>query len=89
MEESTGGARYGYALYVKHDLLNLPLRMTAAEKTQLLTFFRTVARGMANVFTYTDPLGIAVSVRFAGSSLPEIPENAFDAFVATIPLRLA
>lgn len=88
-EASTGWVRFGYDLYCKNDIMDVPLRMTGTEKTSFIAFFRDTARGMANPFTYVDPVGMAFSVRFASSQLPEIIEKAYDTYTATVRLRLA
>jgi hypothetical protein len=88
-EASTGGARYGYSLYVKNDLIDLPLRMTSSERTALLAFFRDTARGMVAPFTVTDQSGNTFTARFAASQLPAIQERAYNMHVATVRLRVA
>ena len=89
VESSAGGEPYAYPLYVKDDTLELPLRLTTVEKGQLIVFWHTVARGMANAFTYTDILGTALTARFASPRLPQIVERAYNVHVVTVQLRIA
>jgi hypothetical protein len=85
--KSAGGTRFGYAHTIINDTLRLQIRATTAEKDQLLTFFNTIARGMAELIGYTDPLGATISCRFAQATL-DIIEKAYNAWEITCSLRI-
>lgn len=87
-EESAGAVPFGYIIYRTDDLLTLDVRMTNAEVPTFLTFWQSVARGMAVAFNYTDPIGAVVSVKFNDSRLPEIREKAYNLHLATVTLRV-
>lgn len=86
--QSTGAVRFGFDWYVRDALFALPLRLSEAEKTTFLTFWRTTVRGMSAPFTYLDPEGTALAVRFAAATLPQIREVAYDAYEVTVSLRV-
>ena len=88
-ESSAGGEPYAYPLYVKDDIFTLPLRLTTVERGQFVAFWATVARGMANPFTYTDVFSTAIMARFASPRLPAIVEHAYNVHLVTVQLRVA
>lgn len=88
-QRSTAAAvRLGYVHTYITDTITLALRMTAAEKDSLLSFFRTVANGMAGLFNYTDPEGTSLSVRFASGALSGLREKGPDCWEISLPLHI-
>ena len=69
------------------DLIELPLRLTSAEKTSLEAFFLNIVRGRSNPFTYTDVGGISRVVKFNQTSL-SLKEIAYDSHAGTVSLRV-
>lgn len=88
IQETTGGVREVYHSYAQNDIIDLHLRMTAAEAAQFKAFFTTIVRGTAFPFTYTDVFGAAASVRFTTPRRPAITEKAYDAYETTVQLRV-
>ena len=87
---SAGAERSGRGYYVKNQLIDIEWpRLSGWDTRRLLTWWRTVARGMSNTFTYTDVNGVATVVRFAVPTLPEIREIAYDTFQVRCQLRVA
>lgn len=78
----------GYTHTIVRQVLKLKLRMTAAQKDQLLAFFDTIVNGMAESFTYTDPVGTTTIVRFDAPKLDGLTEKALDSWEITVPLRV-
>jgi hypothetical protein len=88
LPESAGAERVGCDYYYVDSLIDLPIRMTAAELASFLTFWRSYARGMAVAFTYTDVLGVAISAKFAVPTLPQIIEAGYNLYTTTVSLRV-
>lgn len=80
-----GGCKYSYTPIILQQNIRLPVRLTTAQKNQILTFFNTTVSGMSETFTYTNPAGVAVVVRFASTKL-DFTETAYDAWTGTIDL---
>lgn len=86
--ESGGAVPYITDYSRRDEVIDLPLRLTAAEVTALKTFFHTAAHGRAFPFDYVDVSGNSVPVKFASSLLPKITEKAYNAYDCTLQLRL-
>lgn len=87
--QSTGAVRVVFDYFVKHDLIDLVFKgMPEWEKAAFVDFFLTAARGMANQFTFINVAGVAVGVRFNSPALPEITEQAFNAYAVSCQLRV-
>lgn len=69
------------------DLIELPLRLTTAERAALEFFFLNSARGRSNPFTYTDIAGVSKSVKFNQATL-SIKETGYDSHAGTVSLRV-
>lgn len=85
--ESAGAQIIGQDYVVARDTFDLPVRLTAAEVTQFLTFWRDTVRGMSTPFSYVDARGNVTAVRFAEPTLPQIVERGYDAYAVTAKLR--
>lgn len=86
--KSAGAVRFGYAHTIVNDIKQLTIRATTAEKDQFITFFNTVARGMAELFTYTTPTGQTIAARFARPDFG-LTEKAYDSWEINADLRVA
>lgn len=86
--QSAGGVRFGFTRTIAETIIRLPLRMTTVQKEALLTFFNTTVNGMAYPFTFTDPFGSAISCRFNAPRLANILEKGYDAWEATVELKV-
>lgn len=70
-----------------HDLIDLTLRLTDAEREQLQFFWLNSARGASNPFTYTDVAGTALTVKLNQTSLA-IREVAYNHHQVKVQLRV-
>lgn len=86
--QSAANVRFGYAHTIAHETMSLRLRMTTAEKDQFLTFFNTTVNGMAEQFGYLDPQNTALLVMFNTPRLSDLTEKAYDAWEATVGIRI-
>lgn len=62
--------------------------MSRFDLDRLLSWWRTVARGMAMAFDYIDINGIRATVQFASPRLPEIRERTYDSYEVKVSLRV-
>ena len=85
---TSAGVRFGYSHTIIAQTMRLQLRMTTAQKEQLLAFFNTIVNGMAESFTYTDNIGTATAVRFDAPRLDGLIEKAYDSWETTVTLRV-
>lgn len=86
---SAGGERSGRDYYIKNQLIELVWpRLSGWDMRRLVTWWKTVARGMGNEFTYTDVNGTDTVVTFAEPTLPEIVEIAYDTYRVVCRLRV-
>lgn len=86
-ERSTGGSRFGGAIYTDDTLMPLAWQgMSAADLAALLTFFDESAGGMAETFVYTDTNGTAHTVRFAAPRIDH-RESAYGRHEVNLTLR--
>lgn len=88
VRRSAAGVRSAYYSIINDDLITLPLRLSAAEKELLISFWDTVVDGMAETFVYTDTNGIAYTVVFDTPALPDLTEVAYNEYEVTVTLRV-
>ena len=86
-ESSAADVPLVYASLATDDLIELPLRLTTAERVALEFFFFNIARGRSNPFTYSDSAGISTTVKFNQAALA-IKETAYNSHAVTVSLRV-
>lgn len=89
---TTGGAdTYAYAPIAQELLIKLQWpRMPKVNKEGLEYFFKTVAKGASERWTYSNNfIGPALPVRFASDTLAAMPEVAYQQYQVSLMLRVA
>ena len=81
---TAGGETYAYELGATIHEAELEFRsLTSAEKDSLASFFESTARGMLEMWTYTDPAGGEHAARFAEPAIVfvQFARNVWDVSV--------
>ncbi len=85
-DQSAGGVPFAYDPLAEEDVIVLAWQgMSKINRDNLEAFWRTVAKGMVEVFTYTDVFGTAQSVRFAEPTI-SFSERAYERYDVTVKL---
>lgn len=85
--QSAAGQPYGFAHTVVNDVMKLQLRAATVEKDLFVTWFRTVAKGMAEQVTYIDPFGNSFFGSFDQANY-SVLERACGVWEISIPFRV-
>lgn len=85
---ATGGNLYGYSVHAEDDLLTLSFpRLHRYYLERLREWFRDVSAGMSHAFTYRQPDGVEITVRFAEPRL-SVREITPDRFAVELSLMI-